>query len=164
MAGTRAGITAIEVDLKNDGLTMGIVANALGITYCRDEANVNALIAMLNEYGANLPGTWQYADGTLPAGDGMPEKTVEAGGMSTYVLTFVDQNGAPVEGVMAQICDDATCQVTVSDASGVCELTLAPYAWEIHILKAPEGYTADTETVVTAPVEGGELTFTLTRN
>lgn len=161
------GVDSAEVTgypYANLYLYYSMQGDALGITYCRDEANVNALIAMLNEYGANLPGTWQYADGTLPAGDGMPQKTVEAGGMSTYVLTFVDQNGAPVEGVMAQICDDATCQVAVSDASGVCELTLAPYAWEIHILKAPEGYTADTETVVTAPVEGGELTFTLTRN
>ena len=50
-----------------------------------------------------------------------------------------------------------------NDANGVCEFTLAPYTWEIHTLMVPEGYEGDTETVTTAPVEGGEMTFTLTK-
>ena len=33
VAGTKKGITAIQMDLKNDGLTMEIIANALDITY-----------------------------------------------------------------------------------------------------------------------------------
>jgi len=33
VAGTKAGITAIQMDLKNDGLTMEIIQNALEITY-----------------------------------------------------------------------------------------------------------------------------------
>ena len=33
MAGTKKGITAIQMDLKNDGLTMEIIQNALDITY-----------------------------------------------------------------------------------------------------------------------------------
>ena len=33
VAGTKAGITAIQMDLKNDGLTMEIIQNALDITY-----------------------------------------------------------------------------------------------------------------------------------
>ena len=33
VAGTKAGITAIQMDLKNDGLTMEIIENALDITY-----------------------------------------------------------------------------------------------------------------------------------
>ena len=33
VAGTKAGITAIQMDLKNDGLTMEIIKNALDITY-----------------------------------------------------------------------------------------------------------------------------------
>ena len=40
---------------------------------------------------------------------------------------------------------------------------MAPYAWEIHTLKVPEGYEGDTETITIAPVEGGELVFTLTK-
>ena len=33
VAGTKKGITAIQMDLKNDGLTMAIIKNALEITY-----------------------------------------------------------------------------------------------------------------------------------
>ena len=33
VAGTKKGITAIQMDLKNDGLTMAIIENALDITY-----------------------------------------------------------------------------------------------------------------------------------
>ena len=33
VAGTKSGITAIQMDLKNDGLTMEIIRNALDITY-----------------------------------------------------------------------------------------------------------------------------------
>ena len=33
VAGTKSGITAIQMDLKNDGLTMEIIKNALDITY-----------------------------------------------------------------------------------------------------------------------------------
>ena len=33
VAGTKQGITAIQMDLKNDGLTMAIIKNALDITY-----------------------------------------------------------------------------------------------------------------------------------
>ncbi len=33
VAGTKKGITAIQMDLKNDGLTMAIIKNALDITY-----------------------------------------------------------------------------------------------------------------------------------
>ena len=33
VAGTKKGITAIQMDLKNDGLTMAIIQNALDITY-----------------------------------------------------------------------------------------------------------------------------------
>ena len=33
VAGTKKGITAIQMDLKNDGLTMEIIKSALDITY-----------------------------------------------------------------------------------------------------------------------------------
>ena len=86
-----------------------------------------------------------------PAGDGI------------YTIIYVDQNGDPVPGVMCQVCDEATCQVFVSDANGVCEFTLPAGAYEIHTLKVPEGYEGDTTTVTDAPIQGGELTFTLTK-
>ena len=81
----------------------------------------------------------------------------------TYTVTYVDQNGNPVPGVMCQVCDEATCQVFVSDADGVCQFTLPAKAYEIHTLKVPAGYEGDTNTITNAPVQGGDLTFTLTK-
>ena len=86
-----------------------------------------------------------------PAGDG------------TYTVTYVDQNGDPVSGVMCQVCDANSCQVFVSNADGVCEFTLPAGIYEIHTLKVPDGYEGDTTTVTEAPVGGGELNFTLTK-
>lgn len=125
--------------------------------YFRNEENVNAFV------NANGLGTWQYADGTQPGTTAEPEVATQVATASDYVIKYVDQDGNPVAGVMCQVCDAETCQVFVSDADGVCAFTLAPYAWEIHTLKVPEGYEGDTETVTIAPVEGGELVFTLTR-
>ncbi len=65
--------------------------------------------------------------------------------------------------MICQGCDDATCQLYTSDANGECAFTLAPYAWEIHTLRVPEGYEGDTQTITLAPAEGGELVFTLTK-
>ena len=85
-------------------------------------------------------------------------------GDGTYTVTYVDQNGDPVPGVMCQVCDANTCQVFVSDANGVCQFTLPAGAYEIHTLKVPAGYEGDTTTVTQAPVGGGELSFILTKN
>jgi len=127
------------------------------VMFFRNEANVNAFVAN------NNLGTWKYADGTLPASATLPTDVVKVTTASDYVVKYVDQDGNPVAGVMLQVCDEETCQVFVSDENGVCAFTMAPYAWELHTLKVPEGYEGDTETVTIAPVEGGEMTFALTR-
>ena len=47
VAGTKKGITAIQMDLKNDGLTMEIIKNALDITYdarCADPGSDHAAL------------------------------------------------------------------------------------------------------------------------
>ena len=87
----------------------------------------------------------------------------EPEGDGTYTVTYVDQNGDPVPGVMCQVCDANTCQVFVSNADGICEFTLPAGAYEIHTLMVPAGYEGDTETVTEAPTNGGELSFTLTK-
>jgi hypothetical protein len=43
----------------------------------------------------------------------MPMPEVEGDGI--YTITYVDQNGDPVPGVMCQVCDEASCRVFVSD-------------------------------------------------
>ncbi len=133
--------------------------------YFLDELNVNSFV-MNNLVDANGVAlcSWMYADGTLPATNDTEDSAAAVGYESTYTVRYVDQDGSPVAGVMCQVCDESTCQVFVSDAEGVCAFTLAPYAWEIHTLRVPDGYTGDTETVTIAPVEGGELVFILTKN
>lgn len=91
------------------------------------------------------------------------EQNEEPQGDVTYTLRCVDENGERISGVTLQVCNDATCSVYVTDANGECVLTLPADNYEIHILKAPEGYTFDSEAVVTAPIEGGEVTLSLTR-
>lgn len=136
------------------------------LTYFRDEANLDAFVASLtkDKYGT-IHGSWTYAD----TGETKQEGQLRTSGMENdaeadYTFRCVDQNGKPVAGVMLQVCDEDICQVLVSDAEGLCEFSGAPYAWAVHILKAPDGYTPDSTDVVLAPVEGGELVFTLTRN
>lgn len=83
---------------------------------------------------------------------------------AAYTITFTDQHGAPVSGVMAQVCNDDTCMVYTSDTNGICAFELAPYAYEMHILKLPEGYSGDTETIVTLHENGGKITISLSKN
>lgn len=121
----------------------------------RDEENLNSFVSR------NALGEWHYVEETI---DESAAKELPLNSMSAYTLRCVDQNGNPVSGVMMQVCDDETCQVLMTDGNGVCTFTAAPYAWEIHILRAPDGYTVDSTEVVHAPAAGGEIVFTLTAN
>ena len=82
----------------------------------------------------------------------------------SYTLKFVDQKGQRVEGVVAKVCNAEACVMAVSDENGLCELTLPAYAYEVQILKLPEGYDVTTEPPYTAPAAGGELVITLKKN
>ncbi len=135
--------------------------NMLGVTIIRDEKNANAFIDFLVANGLPVEG-WTYADGSAPATEERPADAVATA--ATYTVKYVDQDGNPVAGVMLQVCDEETCQVMMSDENGVVSFTTMPYAWELHTLKVPDGYTGDTQTVTVATVEGGEWTFVLTRN
>ena len=112
----------------------------------RDEKNLEALVSH------NPLDGWSYVQ----------ESTPEAA-QSAYTVRFVDQHGAPVAGVILQVCDEETCMLYTSDENGVCSFTLAPWAWELHTLKVPAGYEGDTQTVTHAPEAGGEVIFTLTK-
>ena len=87
----------------------------------------------------------------------------EPQGDVAYIFRCVDENGERIPGVTLQVCNESVCSVYVTDANGECVLTLAADNYEIHVLKAPEGYTFDSETIIEAPIEGGEVTITLTR-
>lgn len=131
------------------------------VMFFKDEENVNSFVTKnLRDRTGTVVGSWQYA--TEPSEEFASFEKADDG-MSDYVLKCIDQDGNPVAGVMMQVCDETTCQVFVSDVNGLCAFTNASYAWEVHVLKAPEGYTADSNEVVLAPVEGGEMVFSLTK-
>ena len=128
-------------------------ADAQCIVYFRDDTDADQFVSV------NRLGSWSYAE-TAPADDlsGRDDLTPAA---AEYSFICIDQHGAPVVGVMLQVCDEETCQVVVTDEQGRYQLVAAPYAWEVHILKAPAGYTADSTEILIAPADGGELVFTL---
>lgn len=81
--------------------------------------------------------------------------------LARYTVRFLDQDARPVPGVTLQVCDDAVCQVFVSDEAGACVFELEPRAWEAHVLALPAGYTGDTETAFALSAAGGELVIEL---
>lgn len=150
----------VEIDNANPE---EILTGAL--LYC-DGTYVDAISVYLSEelaqqyfdmfretYGQSLK--WEYRDDSVNA--------AEASGDATYTITYVDQNGDPVPGVMCQVCDETMCQVFTSDTNGVCRFTLPAKAYELHTLMVPTGYEGDTTTITKAPERGGELTFALTK-
>ncbi len=132
------------------------------LTYFKSEIDIDAFLsALTTDYAGKVRGSWTYADIEPLAA---PADHLEKASEVTYTLRCVDQDGNPVNGAMLQICDEDTCQVLRADENGVCAFTGAPYAWEIHVLKAPEGYTAESTNMVYAPVTGGEIVFTFYKN
>ncbi len=116
-----------------------------------DEANLESFLNQIVDGEGNLLVDWSYADGS--------EKQTPA--ESEYILRCVDESGAAVPGVMLQVCDESLCQVYTSDENGECRFSLPPYAYEVHILVLPEGYSGDSESVTLLPAQGGETEFVL---
>lgn len=132
---------------------------AMVVTFASEE-NVNAF---LDEAGLD---SWTYADGTEPSTD---ERAVSADkedaddGMSDYVLSFVDEDGNPVEGVIANVCDDDACTPMTSDADGLIEFTYPSFAYHIQVIKVPDGYEYDTSEESYLDESGDVMIFTLTK-
>ena len=118
-----------------------------------DKENLESFLSQLVDSDGNRLVSWSYADGSEDPGDAPVD----------YTVRYTDQNGKAVPGVMLQVCDDSICQIYTSDENGECHFSLPPYAYELHTLKLPDGYTGDTESVTYASIEGGELEFKLTK-
>lgn len=133
----------------------------------KSEENVNYFCAndISDEYGNIVEGvTWMYVDGSKPSTDAVATFSLdESEGMSSYTLSFVDQDGNPVADVMANICDDNMCTPAVSDENGLIEFSYPSFEYVIHVLMVPNGYEFDTTQEFTVPAEGGELVFELTK-
>ena len=102
------------------------------------------------------------AEGTDQSGESeATEPSGEAGAANAdYAIAFVDEAGNPVAGVVANVCDDVSCTVVTSDASGRASFSLPSYAYDVHVIQVPEGYAMPGEGYV-LPAEGGEITISL---
>ena len=110
VAGTKKGITAIQMDLKNDGLTMEIIKNALDITY---DARVQILDqVMLPCIAEPRPEVSQYAPKMISMHID-PDKIREVIGKGGSVIQkIVAESGAKID-----IDDDGTIHIASPDAN-----------------------------------------------
>ena len=109
VAGTKKGITAIQMDLKNDGLTMEIIKNALDITY---DARVQILDqVMLPCIAEPRPEVSKYAPKmvTLHIDPDKIREVIGKGG--SVIQKIVAESGAKID-----IDDDGTIHIASPDA------------------------------------------------
>ena len=110
VAGTKSGITAIQMDLKNDGLTMEIIKNALDITY---DARCQILDqVMLPCIAQPRPEVSKYAPKMVTMHID-PDKIRDVIGKGGSVIQkIVADTGAKID-----IDDDGTIHIAAADAS-----------------------------------------------
>ena len=110
VGGTKKGITAIQMDLKNDGLTMAIIKNALEITYdARVQILDQIMLPCISEPRAEVS---QYAPKMI-AMHIDPERIREVIGKGGSVIQkIVADTGAKVD-----IDDDGTIHIASANAA-----------------------------------------------
>ena len=110
VAGTKKGITAIQMDLKNDGLTMEIIRNALDITYdARCQILDQVMLPVISE---PRPEVSKYAPKmiTMHIDPDRIREVIGKGG--SVIQKIVAESGAKVD-----IDDDGTIHIAAADAS-----------------------------------------------
>ena len=113
VAGTKKGITAIQMDLKNDGLTMEIIRNALDITYdARCQILDQVMLPVISE---PRPDVSRYAPKmiTMHIDPDRIREVIGKGG--SVIQKIVAESGAKVD-----IDDDGTIHIASPDAES-CE-------------------------------------------
>ena len=113
VAGTKKGITAIQMDLKNDGLTMEIIRNALDITYdARCQILDQVMLPVISE---PRPEVSRYAPKmiTMHIDPDRIREVIGKGG--SVIQKIVAESGAKVD-----IDDDGTIHIASPDAES-CE-------------------------------------------
>ena len=110
VVGTKKGITAIQMDLKNDGLTMAIIKNALEITYdARVQILDQIMLPCISEPRAEVS---QYAPKMITMHID-PERIREVIGKGGSVIQkIVADTGAKVD-----IDDDGTIHIASANAA-----------------------------------------------
>ena len=166
MDGARA-VSAAETDESGFIVSCGLQGESydqLLVLESLDQQENNAAIlyfvdaAFVDQVCQGFGASWRYLE------DDAADSTQQSAQEATYTLRFVDADGAPVAGVMVNICSDTFCFApAVTGTDGVAAFTGAPYAYEVHVLHAPTGYQWDDTQTITLPAAGGETVLTLNR-
>ena len=110
VAGTKQGITAIQMDLKNDGLTMEIIKNALDITYdARCEILDQIMLPCIAEPRKEVS---QYAPKMVIMHINPDNIRDVIGKGGSVIQKIVADTGAKID-----IDDDGTIHIAAADAS-----------------------------------------------
>jgi len=110
VAGTKKGITAIQMDLKNDGLTMEIIKNALDITYdARCEILDQIMLPCIAEPRKEVS---QYAPKMVIMHINPDNIRDVIGKGGSVIQKIVADTGAKID-----IDDDGTIHIAAADAS-----------------------------------------------
>ena len=76
---------------------------------------------------------------------GCTGKQPETAAPQAYTVTVVDDRGAPIPGVMVQLCLDA-CYPGVTGEDGKAEFPVEEAAYKVSLLAVPKGYIYADET------------------
>ena len=110
VAGTKKGITAIQMDLKNDGLTMEIIKNALDITYdARCEILDQIMLPVISEPRKEVS---RYAPKMIVMHINPDNIRDVIGKGGSVIQKIVADTGAKID-----IDDDGTIHIAAADAS-----------------------------------------------
>ena len=110
VAGTKKGITAIQMDLKNDGLTMEIIKNALDITYdARYEILDQIMLPCISEPRKEVS---KYAPKMIIMHINPDNIRDVIGKGGSVIQKIVADTGAKID-----IDDDGTIHIAAADAS-----------------------------------------------
>ena len=110
VAGTKKGITAIQMDLKNDGLTMEIIKNALDITYdARCEILDQIMLPVISEPRKEVS---RYAPKMIVMHINPANIRDVIGKGGSVIQKIVADTGAKID-----IDDDGTIHIAAADAS-----------------------------------------------
>ncbi len=77
-----------------------------------------------------------------------------------YRVITVDESGAPVAGVMVQLCSEQMCVMGETDQDGVAVFNSDEGLYTVHVYSVPEGYAEDA-TEYPVPETYGDVTITL---
>lgn len=88
-----------------------------------------------------------------------PEISANPG--DVYRVITVDENKAPVPGVMVQFCSDELCVMGETGDDGIVVFEdQAEGSYTVHIYSVPEGYAED-DTEYEVPEKYGDLTIVI---